>query len=148
MRDEHAITFELGRYGYDAPYAGLLPLKRHFFPVIGNLKGTGEEFNCAEYIANQLPGVDWWIRNVEKKPHSFWLQTASDKFYPDFIVKMQNGLTLIVEYKGGHIADGRDSAEKKRIGQLWAKRSNGQCRFVWVEKEQWRLIAEAAAIAG
>jgi len=39
LRDEHAITFELGRYGYDVPYAGLLPLKRHFLPVIGNLKG-------------------------------------------------------------------------------------------------------------
>lgn len=145
LRDEHALTFELGRYGYDFPYAGLLPLKRHFFPVIGNLKGSGEEFDCAEYIANQLPGVDWWVRNVEKKPHSFWLQTASDKFYPDFIVKMQSGLTLAIEYKGSHIADGRDSNEKKRIGQLWAKRSNGRCGFVWVEKEQWHLIAEAAA---
>ncbi len=56
IRKEHAIVFELGRYGYDVPYTGLLPLKRHFFPVIGNLKGTGEEFNCAEYIANQLEG--------------------------------------------------------------------------------------------
>lgn len=146
VREEHAITFELGRYGYDFPYTGLLPLKRHFFPVIGNLKGTGEEFNCAEYIANQLAGVDWWVRNVEKKPHSFWLQTASDKFYPDFIIKMLNGLTLVVEYKGGHITEGRDSDEKKRIGQLWAKRSNGQCRFVWVEKETWHLIAEAATL--
>lgn len=145
LRDEHAVTFELGRYGYDFPYAGLLPLKRHFFPVIGNLKGSGEEFDCAEYIANQLPGVDWWVRNVEKKPHSFWLQTASDKFYPDFVVKMQSGLTLAIEYKGSHIADGRDSNEKKRIGQLWVNRSNGRCGFVWVEKEQWHLIAEAAA---
>lgn len=146
LREEHAITFELGRYGYDVPYTGLLPLKRHFFPVIGNLKGSGEEFNCAEYIANQLEGVDWWVRNVEKKPHSFWLQTASDKFYPDFIIKMQNGLTLVVEYKGGHIADGRDSNEKNRIGQLWAKRSNGKFRFVWVEKEQWNQIAAAAKL--
>ena len=147
IRKEHAITFELGRYGYDVPYTGLLPLKRHFFPVVGNLKGAGEEFNCAEYIANQLAGVDWWVRNVERKPHSFWLQTASDKFYPDFIIKMQSGLILVVEYKGGHIADGRDSDEKKRIGQLWAKRSNNKCRFVWVENEQWHRIAEAAAIA-
>jgi type III restriction enzyme len=147
LREEHAITFELGRYGYDVPYAGLLPLKRHFFPMIGNLKGIGEEFNCAEYIANQLEGVDWWVRNVEKKPHSFWLQTASDRFYPDFVIRMQNGLTLVVEYKGGHIADGRDSKEKKQIGELWAKRSDGNYRFVWVEKEQWHLIAEAAAIA-
>ncbi|MBK9625417.1 MAG: DEAD/DEAH box helicase family protein [Rhodocyclaceae bacterium] len=146
LRDEHAITFELGRYGYDVPYTGLMPLKRHFFPVIGNLKGTGEEFICAEYIANQLEGVDWWVRNVEKKPHSFWLQTASDKFYPDFVVRMKNGLTLVVEYKGGQLADGRDSREKKQIGELWANRSNGKCRFVWVEINQWHLIAEAAMI--
>lgn len=146
IREEHKITFEQGRYGYDVPYTGLLPLKRHFFPLIGNLKGTGEEFNCAEYIANQLEGVEWWVRNVEKKPHSFWLQTASDKFYPDFIIKMQSGLLLVVEYKGGHIADGRDSDEKKKIGQLWAGRSNGNCRFVWVEKEQWHLITKAAEI--
>ncbi len=147
IRKEHTIIFELGRYGYDVPYIGLLPLKRHFFPVIGNLKGSGEEFNCAEYIANRLAGVDWWVRNVEKKPHSFWLQTASDKFYPDFIICMQSGLILVVEYKGGHIAHGRDSDEKKRIGQLWANRSNNKCRFVWVENEQWHRIAEAAANA-
>ena len=59
---------------------------------------------------------------------------------------MQNGLTLVVEYKGGHITEGRDSDEKKRIGQLWANRSNGQYRFVWVEKETWHLIAEAATL--
>ena len=57
---------------------------------------------------------------------------------------MQNGRILAVEYKGGPIADGRDSDEKKRIGQLWANRSHGKCRFVWVENEQWHLIAGAA----
>ena len=145
LRDEHAITFEAGRYGYDVPYTGLLPLKRHFFPVIGNLKGVGEEFNCAEYIANQLAGVAWWVRNVEKKPHSFWLQTASDKFYPDFVIRMLNGLTLVVEYKGGHIKDGQDSKEKKQIGELWAKRSDGNYRFVWVENGQWNLLDKAAS---
>lgn len=144
VRNEHAVTFEQGRYGYDVPYTGLLPLKRHFFPVIGNLKQSGEEFNCAEYIANQLEGVEWWVRNVERKPYSFWLQTASDKFYPDFIIKMQSGLLVAVEYKGAHLADGRDSDEKKRIGELWAKRSNGTCRFVWVEKGQFELIKQVA----
>jgi type III restriction enzyme len=144
VRNEHHVVFENGRYGYDTPYTGLIPLKRHFFPVIGNLKDTGAEFKCAEYIANQLDGVAWWVRNVEKKPHSFWLQTASDKFYPDFIVQMQNGLTLVVEYKGGHIADGSDSQEKKRIGELWAARSEGRCKFVWVEQAQWQLIAAAS----
>jgi type III restriction enzyme len=144
VRDEHAVVFEQGRYGYDTPYTGLMPLKRHFFPVIGNLKGSGEEFECAEFIANQLEGVDWWVRNVEKKPTSFWLQTASDKFYPDFIVKMKSGIIMAVEYKGGHIADGSDSMEKKRIGELWAKRSAGRCRFAWVETKNWQEIKVAS----
>jgi type III restriction enzyme len=145
VRDEHTVVFEQGRYGYDTPYTGLIPLKRHFFPVIGNLKGKGDEFDCAEFIANQLDGVGWWVRNVEQKPTSFWLQTASDKFYPDFVIKMKNGITLVCEYKGAHLADGRDSREKKSVGQLWAKRSNGRCRFAWVENRDWQAIRDALA---
>ncbi len=144
LRDEHCVVFEQGRYGYDTPYTGFMPLKHHFFPVIGNLKSSGEEFKCAEFIANQLEGVSWWIRNVEKKPNSFWLQTASDRFYPDFIVRMESGTTLAIEYKGSHISTSDDSKEKKRIGELWARRSNGTCRFVWVENENWQAIKDAS----
>lgn len=142
VRDEHSVVFEQGRYGYDTPYVGIIPLKRHFFPMIGNLKPTGEEFECAEFIANQLEGVEWWVRNVEKKPSSFWLQTASDRFYPDFVIKMTDGVIVAVEYKGAHIADGRDSQEKKQIGELWARRSEGRCRFVWVENRNWQVLKD------
>ena len=146
VRDEHSIVLEQGRYAYDSPYTGLLPLKRHFYPVIGNLKATGEEFECAEFIANQLGGVAWWLRNVERKPTSFWLQTASDRFYPDFLLQTTDGVLVAIEYKGEHLADSRDSQEKRRIGQLWAARSQGRCRFVWVEKKNWQAIR--AAVAG
>ncbi len=142
VRDEPAIVFQQGRYAYDYPYAGLIPLKRHFFPVIGNLRDSGEEFECAEFIANRLEGVEWWVRNVEKKSTSFWLQTSSGRFYPDFVVRMQNGVFLVVEYKGKHLADNRDSQEKKRIGALWARRSGGRCRFAWVEERQWQSIRD------
>jgi type III restriction enzyme len=148
IRDEHAIVFEQGRYGYDSIYTGLIHLKNHFFAVIGNLKSTGEEFECAEYIAHQMEGVEWWVRNVEKKPTSFWLQTASDKFYPDFVVKLTSGIILAIEYKGQDrsIENGnRDSIEKKRIGDLWAKRSNGTCGFVWVENRNWQALKDAVA---
>jgi len=147
VRDEHSITFEQGRYGYDSIYTGHIHLKKHFFPVIGNLKSTGEEFECAEFIAHQMEGVEWWVRNVEKKPTSFWLQTASDKFYPDFVVKLTSGVVLAIEYKGQHLSaekGNRDSIEKQRIGELWAKRSNGTCGFVWVENRNWQALNEAA----
>lgn len=151
IRDEHAIVFEQGRYGYDSIYTGAIHLRNHFFAPIGNLKSSGEEFGCAEYIAHQMKGVEWWVRNVEKKPTSFWLQTASDKFYPDFVVKLTSGIILAVEYKGKDrsIENGnRDSIEKKRIGDLWAKRSNGKCGFVWVENKNWSVLSDAAAFYG
>ena len=121
----------------------MLTLKRHFFPVIGNLKSVGEEFECAELIANQLDNVDWWVRNVERKTTSFWLQTSSDRFYPDFVVRLKSGVTLAIEYKGAHIADSRDSKEKQMIGKLWEKRSGGRCKFVWVENKNWQAIKDA-----
>lgn len=142
VRDEHSIVLEQGRYAYDFQYTGFIALKRHFFPVIANLKSSGEEFECAEFIANQLEGVEWWVRNVERKPASFWLQTASDRFYPDFLVKMENSLLVAIEYKGAHIAGSRDSREKQRIGDLWARRSEGRCRFVWVENRNWQSIKD------
>lgn len=145
VRDEFAVEFKQGNYAYNTVYSGLIPLKRHFFPVIGDLKSEGEEFECAEFIANQLEGVEWWVRNTDRKPTSFWLQTASDRFYPDFIVKLKSGLILVVEYKGKHLSEWSESREKKRIGELWAKRSQGRCQFVWVEDRNWLEIRDAAA---
>ncbi len=143
VRDEHSFVIEQGRYAYDTRYAGHFRLKRHFFPVIGNLKSEGEEFDCAQEIANHLPNVDWWIRNVERKANSFWLQTSSDRFYPDFLIRLYSGVTLAVEYKGAHITDSRDSREKKQIGELWERRSNGKCKFVWVENRNWQALRDA-----
>jgi type III restriction enzyme len=66
--------------------------------------------------------------------NSFWLPTATDKFYPDFVGETDDGRVLVVEYKGAHIADSVDTAEKRAIGQLWARNSGGKGLFVVVEK--------------
>jgi type III restriction enzyme len=47
---------------------------------------------------------------------------------------MEDGKLLVVEYKGAHIADGADTAEKRTIGQLWERNSGGKGLFVVVEK--------------
>lgn len=60
--------------------------------------------------------------------------TATDKFYPDFVAQMEDGKLLVVEYKGAHIADGADTAEKRTIGQLWERNGGGNSLFVVVEK--------------
>lgn len=144
VRDEHSFEFDRSGYAYDFRYSGGWRLKKHFYPVIGNLKSEGEEFECAQIIARELPNVEWWIRNVERKPGSFWLQTSSDRFYPDFLIRLYDGVTLAVEYKGAHLSDSHESREKKQIGELWERRSDGRCRFVWVENKNWQTLRDVA----
>ena len=62
------------------------------------------------------------------------LPTATGKFYPDFVARMEDGRLLIVEYKGAHIAEGPDTAEKRTIGELWERSSAGKGLFIITEK--------------
>lgn len=124
------MVFEQGRYAYDRPYRGFTELPKHFFPEIGNLGAEGEEFDCALFLATELEGVKYWVRNVERKPTSFSLQTATDRFYPDFICKLEDGRILVVEYKNSKDWDLPDNDEKRRLGELWEKRSRGRCLFI------------------
>lgn len=59
----------------------------------------GEEFQCAQAI-DSLPDVTFWLRNVARNAESFWLPTATGKFYPDFVARLNDGRTMVVEYKG------------------------------------------------
>jgi type III restriction enzyme len=106
---------------------------KHYYEQVGELAGEGEEFICAMFI-DGLDGVEWWVRNLERQPaHSFWLQTSTDKFYPDFVCKLKNGKVLVVEYKGTDRATNEDTKEKERLGDLWAKRSGGACLFLMIK---------------
>ena len=79
--------------------------------------------------------MKYWVRNVSKHPESFWLPTATDKFYPDFVALLNDGRRFVVEYKGELMAKSSDIAEKRTIGELWERRSEGSGRFLVVEKE-------------
>src|SRR5690606_17678101 len=121
---------------------GFVALPKHFFPQIGNLKSQGEEFECANFIANELDGVKDWIRNVERKPGAFSLPTSKHRFYPDFLIRMENGRILVVEYKGAHLYE--EQAEKRQIGELWARRAGTAYHFVMPKQRDWELIRAAA----
>ncbi len=47
---------------------------------------------------------------------------------------MEDNRLLIVEYKGAHIVEGSDAAEKRTVGELWERRSDGKGLFIVVEK--------------
>lgn len=124
------FTFDPHKYPVRERYQGL-ELPRHYYKEIGAM--NDEEIDCARIIAHDEQ-VECWVRNLEKEPKtSFWIQTSTDKFYPDFVAKLKGGQVLAVEYKGRHLADNPDTKEKERLGKLWEERSNGQCLFEMVK---------------
>ncbi len=142
---EFFLEFSADQYAANGYYDGAYRFGKHYFPLIGELKPEGEEFDCAAYL-DQHPKVQWWVRNLERRPQtSFWLQTATDRFYPDFVCLLTDGRILVVEYKGEDRWSNDDSKEKRAIGELWANRSHGKCLFVMPKGPDRREIERAIA---
>ena len=97
-----------------------------------------EGAECAAFI-DSLDEVEYWVRNLDREDYSFWLPTSTDRFYPDFVVQLRDGRILVVEYKGGYLADTPDTKEKDIIGQIWASKSKGRCLFRIVGKTDYRV---------
>jgi type III restriction enzyme len=124
------FTFDPNKYPVGERYHGL-ELPRHYYREIGWM--NEEEVKCAQVIGHDSR-VECWVRNLEREPKlAFWIQTSTDKFYPDFVVKFANGKVLAVEYKGLDRATSDDTKEKERLGKLWEERSGGQCFFEMVK---------------
>ena len=121
-----AMIFDEQSYTFNQPYAGATKFGKHYTPLIGDLKSEGEEFDCAVYL-DRMDEVRYWIRNVEGKKTSFWLQLPHQKFYPDFVAMLTDGRILAVEYKGKHLYE--SEVDKRRIGDVWADASEGRCLF-------------------
>ena len=127
---DHCFSFKPHGYPCNTRYTGAYQFQKHYYTDVGDLKSDGEEFQCARFI-DTLPEVKFWVRNLERKPlSSFWLQTSTDKFYPDFVCLLTDGRYLVVEYKGVHLWSACDAKEKREIGELWEARSGGQCLFI------------------
>jgi type III restriction enzyme len=78
------------------------------------------------------------VRNVERDDRfSFWLPTATDYFYPDFVAELLDGRVLVVEYKGAHLLHDPDTREKDQIGRQWEASSGGKCLFLMAVADQW-----------
>ena len=97
------------------------------------MKEDGEEFQCAQII-DMHSKVKHWVKNLpQREIAAFRLPLAKGWFYPDFVAELADGRLLVVEYKGKQLATNDDSREKNIVGELWAKKSNGQCLFLMVE---------------
>ena len=133
-------TFEFrdGMYRDQRRYRGHWNPGKHFLgpDQVPTFDGAddGEEVQCAQAL-DSLSGVKYWVRNVSRHPDSFWLPTATDRFYPDFVALLSDGRYFVVEYKGAHIAEGSDTEEKRTVGELWERQSDGKGIFAVVEKQ-------------
>jgi type III restriction enzyme len=139
---EQCFTFHPDQYPAGFYCTASESFHNHYYPKVGELDDKGEEFLCAQLI-DQMDEVDFWVRNLDRQnKFSFWLQTATDKFYPDFVCKLKDNRFLVVEYKGADRWSNDDSKEKRRLGELWALKSNGQCLFVMPKGKDWEAIKE------
>ena len=128
------FRYQPGQYPARHVYAGRWRFGKHYFEHIHALKDRGEEFECAK-VLDAMPEVKHWVRNIEQQQRfSFWLPTATDYFYPDFVAELQDGRLLVVEYKGDAYATNDDSREKNAVGQAWARASAGKGVFLMVER--------------
>lgn len=135
VEPEFAINFRDRPYEPSWLYEGGFRFKKHYYGAKpGELlelspKGeTREEFKCAQFL-DDLPEIEFWARNLSGKSSSFRLQTSTDWFYPDFVARLKDGRSLVVESKGEGWAEGRDADEKLLLGTIWESRSGGRCLF-------------------
>ena len=115
-------------------YKGSYCFSKHFYSLIDDLKPGGEEFECAQSL-DRLKELEYWVRNVPRSEYSFRFPTSSGYFYPDFVAKLKNGKTLVVEYKGEHLIDSSDTKEKHMIGELWQRKSGNNAIFLMAVKK-------------
>jgi type III restriction enzyme len=119
------FTFEPGRYAAPAGtrYAGRWEFRKHFYPVIADLKATGEEFECARAI-DRHPAVKHWVRNLDSEPFGFWLPTSRYRFFPDFLVELVDGRIGAIEYKG-EVSVRRSRLDRTRAISGWWLAASG-----------------------
>lgn len=109
---------------------GTYRFRKHYYPFVGDLQWktaggkVGEEFLCAQAI-DQLDEVEFWVRNLVDRSQ-FWMPTAKQRTYPDFVARLKDGRLLVVEYKGGDRYSSDTEKEKRMVGELWATKSKGK----------------------
>jgi type III restriction enzyme len=135
---DNGFTFADDMFAGVRTYKGAYRFSKHFtgWDQVAAFDGAddGEELDCAK-VLDSLREVKHWIRNVPRHPNAFWLPTASGRFYPDFVAELTDGPILVVEYKGAHLIDAADTDEKRAIGALWEKASEGKGLFLMAAKQ-------------
>lgn len=88
---------------------------------------NGFEYDAIAAIADH-PNVFFWHRNRDRKE---FVINGFINHYPDFIVRMKSGTTLLIETKGDHLANA-ESVDKIKLGNKWADLAGDKFRYFMV----------------
>ncbi|HEX8554168.1 MAG TPA: hypothetical protein VF695_05635 [Sphingomonas sp.] len=136
LSSDEGFMFAEGMFVGVPAYRGTYRFKHHFLPAVPAFDGEdgGAEFKAAQLVG-AVSEVEYWVRNVANHPSAFSLPLVGGQTYPDFVAKVKDGRTLVVEYKGAHLV--RDAAEKRLVGELWQAASEGRGGvYVFAEKDR------------
>ncbi|MBN2769212.1 MAG: DEAD/DEAH box helicase family protein [Spirochaetes bacterium] len=101
--------------------------------IIKNLYVEEGEMNDFEkFIINEIANLEtvvFWHRNLERGK-GFYINGFINH-YPDFILKMKDGMIVLIETKGLD-RDGSDSKKKLKLGQAWANKAGSNYRYFMV----------------
>jgi type III restriction enzyme len=130
---QHPHVFESGRYPASAEsrYSGRYEFRKHYFPVLADLKDEGQEFACAQLI-DRHARVRHWVRNLDSAPFGFALPTSRGRFFPDFVAELADGRIAVLEFKGAHLVNDPHEIEKRQVGERWSQTSGGRALFGWL----------------
>ena len=88
---------------------------------------NGFEYDAIAAIAEH-PNVLFWHRNRDRNEFGI---NGFINHYPDFIVRMKSGVTLLIETKGDHL-DNSESEEKRWLGNKWADLAGDNFKYFMV----------------
>ena len=103
----------------------LVGLDKGLYPAEENVNDF--EYSVIAAIADS-PNVLFWHRNREKK--EFFINGFINH-YPDFIVRMMSGRTILIETKGDYL-DNEESKNKIWLGNKWADKAGDDYRYFMV----------------
>ena len=94
-------------------------------------KINGFEYDVINAVAD-LDNVLFWHRNPSRTGFCI---NGYINHYPDFIVQLDNGITVLLETKGDD-RDNSDSRAKVELGRTWADKAGNQYRYFMVFDKQ------------
>lgn len=92
---------------------------------------NGSEYDIINAVAN-LDNVLFWHRNPSRTGFCI---NGYINHYPDFIVQLESGITVLLETKGDD-RDNSNSRAKVELGRTWANKAGEQYRYFMVFDKQ------------